>query len=303
EESATVEVTRADWPADRRERVTFTAANAVTAGLMALDAGGRNISRKDNWRKYCSDMLLARARGTAIRRWLEETVAGLPYSPDEIGAETDEDGQIIELDQAAGSSTPAWSQQVAKPAPAAVDATSPPPPADTAVASALRPVPSWGKASMPPVASIPEPVLDPVRESLGEIFATCTPEQVERAKELVRRLSIDAAAWRALCIREAGVPSIRDMSQEAAGRMLTRLDMVWQVRLLREACNLSSESWTKALCKRSVKSDLELSAEAMGEIRAKLSEQVTPFERQKLGIDLVQEGTIAGKGLPPTQAA
>ena len=66
---------------------SFTMAEANAAGL----------TTKDNWRKYPSDMLFARALTRGARRYAPGIFGGAPvYTPDEMGVDTDEDGQIIE---------------------------------------------------------------------------------------------------------------------------------------------------------------------------------------------------------------
>jgi hypothetical protein len=52
---------------------------------------------KDNWKKYPSDMLFARALTRGARRYAPGIFGGAPiYTPDELGVETDEEGHVIE---------------------------------------------------------------------------------------------------------------------------------------------------------------------------------------------------------------
>ncbi|MHC4413619.1 MAG: hypothetical protein ACYSW6_11745 [Planctomycetota bacterium] len=65
---------------------TFTIEEAKTAGLLA----------KDNWKKYPSDMLFARAISRGVRRYAPGVFSGSPvYTPDEMGAEVDDEGSVI----------------------------------------------------------------------------------------------------------------------------------------------------------------------------------------------------------------
>lgn len=65
---------------------TFTMAEATAAGLTG----------KDNWKKYPSDMLFARALTRGARRYAPGIFGGAPiYTPEEMGVETDEDGAIV----------------------------------------------------------------------------------------------------------------------------------------------------------------------------------------------------------------
>ena len=61
------------------------------------EATAAGLTGKDNWRKYTSDMLFARALTRGARRYAPGIFGGAPiYTPDEMGVDTDEDGQIIE---------------------------------------------------------------------------------------------------------------------------------------------------------------------------------------------------------------
>jgi len=65
---------------------SFTIEEAKKAGLTG----------KDNWKKYPSDMLFARAISRGARRFAPGIFGGSPvYTPDEMGAEVDEEGNVI----------------------------------------------------------------------------------------------------------------------------------------------------------------------------------------------------------------
>ena len=60
---------------------------------MAQAAG---LTGKDNWKKYPSDMLFARAISRGARRFAPGIFGGSPvYTPDEMGADVDEEGNVI----------------------------------------------------------------------------------------------------------------------------------------------------------------------------------------------------------------
>lgn len=64
---------------------TFTIDEANAAGLTS----------KDNWRKWTSDMLFARALSRGSRRFAPGIFGGSPvYTPDEMGADIDPDGYV-----------------------------------------------------------------------------------------------------------------------------------------------------------------------------------------------------------------
>lgn len=60
------------------------------------EAQGAGLTNKDNWKKYPSDMLFARAISRGARRFAPGIFGGSPiYTPDELGADIDEDGNVI----------------------------------------------------------------------------------------------------------------------------------------------------------------------------------------------------------------
>lgn len=64
----------------------FTMKEAQSAGLAS----------KDNWKKYASDMLFARAISRGARRFAPGIFGGAPvYTPDEMGADVDEEGNVV----------------------------------------------------------------------------------------------------------------------------------------------------------------------------------------------------------------
>jgi hypothetical protein len=92
---------------------TFTMAEAKTAGLTG----------KDNWAKYPSDMLFARAISRGARRFAPGIFGGSPiYTPDEMGADVDEDGNVI-ITTTAVDVTPAQPQSLMTPEMAASETT------------------------------------------------------------------------------------------------------------------------------------------------------------------------------------
>lgn len=59
------------------------------------EAKAAGLAGKDNWKKYTSDMLFARAISRGTRRFAPGVFGGSPvYTPDELGADTDPDGYI-----------------------------------------------------------------------------------------------------------------------------------------------------------------------------------------------------------------
>lgn len=66
-------------------RASFTIEDAKRAGL----TGG-------SWQKYPKAMLIARATTLVARNACADVLAGMAYTPEELGAEVDEDGRVIE---------------------------------------------------------------------------------------------------------------------------------------------------------------------------------------------------------------
>ena len=84
-QSATCQIIRSDDPKYTFE-VTFTLDDAKTAEL--LD--------KDNWKHFGPSMLKARAITQCARDACEEVLFGLHYTPEELGADVDEDGVVVD---------------------------------------------------------------------------------------------------------------------------------------------------------------------------------------------------------------
>lgn len=81
-EVCTVEAAR---PGEEATRYSFTLEDAKLAGLLT----------KDNWRKYPRAMLRARAIAEAARATFPDAMMGV-YDPDELGAVTSPDGEIVD---------------------------------------------------------------------------------------------------------------------------------------------------------------------------------------------------------------
>lgn len=61
------------------------------------EANAAGLTGKQTWKAYPSDMLFARALTRGARRYASGIFGGAPiYTPDEMGVDTDEDGQIIQ---------------------------------------------------------------------------------------------------------------------------------------------------------------------------------------------------------------
>lgn len=66
------------------------------SGFTMEEANAAGLTGKDNWKKYPSDMLFARAISRGARRFAPGIFGGSPvYTPDEMGVDVDEDGSVI----------------------------------------------------------------------------------------------------------------------------------------------------------------------------------------------------------------
>ena len=83
-ESATVEGVRADDPG-HPTRITFDEADVKTAGL-----GGQQ-----GHKTYPAAMKLARATSALCRAVFADALAGISYTPEELGAPVDEEGRVV----------------------------------------------------------------------------------------------------------------------------------------------------------------------------------------------------------------
>lgn len=81
---ATAQIIRADDP-DYTFEVTYTIGDAQRAGLL----------NKQVWKSYPASMLKARAITQCARDACEEALMGMHYTPEELGAEVDEDGEPV----------------------------------------------------------------------------------------------------------------------------------------------------------------------------------------------------------------
>ena len=115
--SATCTIIRSDDP-DHPFTVTWTLRRNPDDNPSAEEA---QLLGKDIWKKYPASMLKSRAITQCARDACEEALFGLHYTPEELGAEVDEDGVVI------GEVIEVGAVRGMRPAPAPV--TDAPPPA------------------------------------------------------------------------------------------------------------------------------------------------------------------------------
>lgn len=84
---------------DNEECVVVAARNGGKPTRFAFsleDAKRAGLTNKDNWRKYPRAMLRARCLAEAVRATFPDALFGV-YHPDELGAITTEDGEVVEI--------------------------------------------------------------------------------------------------------------------------------------------------------------------------------------------------------------
>ena len=305
---AVVRVTRADWPAERSELVSFTVEDAVRAGKMMFK-GNLALATKpgSGWAKTPVAMFIARAQTTGAKRYFQEIFCGLPYTPDELDADVDdarrpitttfenvpppwsrpaETNETNEATNGAGLAGPAV-QGVTVVQDAANSTTSVVEPAAPISAGIAADEPKPGPGPTVPLTSEPAET-GPAAYSQP----LSTDEQQAQARSLVASLSMSQSDWKTLMASHS-VTSFKDLRKDAAESVLRFLDRLRQIGILRKHANgggVSDEQWARALAKRGVSRAVELKVEQVEEIYSKLYQEVTPFKRQEIGIDPVSSG-------------
>lgn len=87
-EKCVVEGVRADDP-DYPSRLTFDMEDAKRAG----------VANKGPWKSYPAAMLRARAISALCRYQFADVLGGVSYVPEELGAEVDAEGEVLEAEQ------------------------------------------------------------------------------------------------------------------------------------------------------------------------------------------------------------
>jgi hypothetical protein len=112
DQEAVAQIVRADDP-DFKFEARWTMARAEQAGL----------AKKQVWRNYPAAMLKARAITEVARDACEEALSGMHYTPEELGANVDAEGnpvdaEVQQLHRVPAGQTDQWSTPAPAPAPA-----------------------------------------------------------------------------------------------------------------------------------------------------------------------------------------
>lgn len=162
--AATCTVIRADDP-DEPFVATWDVDRAIRAKLLRRLEDGRIVASKSDsgWDNYLEAMLKARATSEACREAAEEALYGIRYTPEELGANVDEDGEPT--GQAGESAASAWVH---------ADPPSPEPQPDPPAPDGIEDAHVVEDQPDPPA---PDPVDEPPREEPPA--APSAPEQPE----------------------------------------------------------------------------------------------------------------------------
>lgn len=117
--AAHAELVRRDDP-DHPFRVTWTIEKAQRAGLLQVIDGkisakvGRN-NAPGAWEKYTEALLKARAIGEVCREGGTDALMGVVYMPEELGADVNEQGELVQLTESTNGKRPAPSAEDYRP--------------------------------------------------------------------------------------------------------------------------------------------------------------------------------------------
>jgi len=83
---------------DRAEVAFYEGGKEIGRSVFTMeDAKAAGLTGKDNWRKFPRNMLFSRAMSNGVRWYCPDAFGGSPtYTPEELGAETDGEGNVIE---------------------------------------------------------------------------------------------------------------------------------------------------------------------------------------------------------------
>jgi hypothetical protein len=214
DQQATAQIVRSDDPDFTFESV-WTVGRATTAGLTG----------KAVWKNYPAAMLKARAISEVARDACEEALSGMHYTPEELGAEVDADGEIVTVEQVRDerpAHRPGMSlREAAGQQATQTDDGAGSPPADQGV-GAPPAAESANANSAPSSSDIQDAEVVPER-------GTITDAQVKKLAVAMKAAGItdrdDALAY-VMSVIERDVASRNELSKEEASRVIDKLDIL-----------------------------------------------------------------------------
>lgn len=103
------------WDLDRALRAELIDRLDVTPDGKTVVVHRTKKGLAGNWQKYTESMLKARAKSEACRDAAEDALFGLHYTPEELGAEVDEDGAPVDITATVVDVTPPQAQRPSTP--------------------------------------------------------------------------------------------------------------------------------------------------------------------------------------------
>ena len=162
------------------QQTTYTVKEAARAGL----------TNKPTWRKFLQAMLLSRVTSKHCRAQFEDVLGGISYTPEELGAEVDEEGAMLAH------------PDVVEPA---------------SLAGEPAPAPEATEAAIEDAEEVE------AAEATAEATAGILPGQVEHTEKLSWWI------WgeeRAVEEKALGGSRIEDLTEDGAGRLIARLEEI-----------------------------------------------------------------------------
>jgi hypothetical protein len=214
--SATAQIIRADDP-DFVYEVTWEMKANANGNPNAQDAG---LTGKAVWKNYPAAMLKARAISAVARDACEEALSGMHYTPEELGAEVDGEGEIVTVEQVRDerpAHRPGMSLREAAGATTQTDDGAGPPPGSKPASATASPAPSSSDIQDAEVVETP-----PER-------GTITDAQVKKLAVAMKAAGItdrdDALAY-VMSVIEREVASRNELSKEEASAVIDKLDIL-----------------------------------------------------------------------------
>ena len=164
----------------------------ATASYSIEDAKRAGLLGKGNWKTYPEDMLFARAVSRLCRRLFQDCLLGCAYTPEELGAQTNPEGDVIAV-------TPVKELNV-----------------EIQPTSTIEDV-------QEETADIIERVETATKTSLLTAHDEITPSQIKQIHALKTELSLTDVSYRAGLQKIAGVISSKDLTASQAAEVISAL--------------------------------------------------------------------------------
>lgn len=269
-----VEVTRKSWEPTRKQLVEFTWEDATRAELT-----GRNV-----WKKYPKSMLVARATDLAVHTYFQDVFSGVPYSPEELGADTDESGNVVDAKFEVVDRRPPWVKEGGEVA---------------GVAGVVEQAPVAAKPAEPEVAKEEDrPPWEEPEKPADTLKAAEDAIKADVAAIADRVQVIGKDNYKGVLRMVFKLETIKGESDTTIRRVREHLDKLVTLITLRDWALdtkvMTQDQWRTALAKRGVKSKFCLMPDELSAIVAKLFDLTIPSDWQALGLEPASPKAVAG---------